>query len=257
MNHKKVRLIFLLLFSGLVFASAAFGLSYYFPALAIILYVLIAIRGSFDIGSNYHIRSYCSASTTFGKTISITFDDGPHPNTNKVLDVLARYNAKATFFCIGKNVLQFPEIMERIITEGHIVGNHTFNHSNWFDFYNRGRVLAEIRNTDAVLSGYVHRQIKYFRPPYGVTNPSIMKALKISGHYVIGWNIRSMDTVLKNENAIFDRITKKLKPGAVVLLHDRVPQTDAVVERLLSHLQDNNYKVVPLEDLISIPAYED
>jgi peptidoglycan/xylan/chitin deacetylase (PgdA/CDA1 family) len=221
------------------------------------LWILIVFWGSAFIGSNYHVRAYCSNPSETEKKITLTFDDGPHEMTVLVLDVLRQYNAKATFFCIGKNIEAHPDILKKIIDEGHTVGNHSYGHSPFFDFYRKKQVIAEIEQTDALIESVLGKKPILFRPPYGVTNPSIRRALAVTKHKTIGWNIRSLDGGTKNEKFIFDRIIKRIKPGGIVLLHDTSIQTVNVLEQLLSFLQKNNYSVVPLEELLNIKAYED
>ena len=94
-----------------------------------------------------------------------------------------------------------------------------------------------------------------FRPPYGVTNPAISKAIKQTHHHVIGWNIRSLDTVKKNEQQILNRITKNIAPGSVILLHDTKEITVCVLEQLLLFLQKNGYQAVTIDTLFNIEAY--
>lgn len=221
-----------------------------------ILWFLIVFWGSSYIGSNYHVKTYCSNSLETEKKIALTFDDGPNEMTLLVLDVLKKYNAKATFFCIGKNIEAHPDILKRTIEEGHTIGNHSYSHSPFFDFYRKEQVIAEIERTDALIESVLGKKTILFRPPYGITNPSIRRALAVTQHKTIGWNIRSLDGIIKNEKFLLDRIIKRIKPGGVVLLHDTSIQTINVLEELLSYLQKNNYSVVPLEDLLNIKAYE-
>jgi peptidoglycan/xylan/chitin deacetylase (PgdA/CDA1 family) len=221
-----------------------------------ILWFLIVFLGSAYIGSNYHVNAYCSNPSETEKKITLTFDDGPHEMTVLVLEVLRRYNAKATFFCIGKNIEAHPDIFKKIIEEGHTVGNHSYSHSHFFDFYRKKQVITEIEQTDALIESVLGKKPRLFRPPYGVTNPSIRRALAFTQHKTIGWNIRSLDGGTKNEKFIFDRIIKRIKPGGIVLLHDTSIQTVNVLEQLLLFLQKNNYAVVPLEELLNIKAYE-
>ena len=219
------------------------------------LWFLIVFWGSTFVASNYHVKTYCGNPLENQKKIAITFDDGPNEMTLSVLDVLRKYNAKATFFCIGKNIETHPDILKKMIKEGHVVGNHSYSHSSFFDFYKKNKIIAEIEQTDALIESVSGLKTKLFRPPYGVTNPSIRRALKVTKHQTIGWNIRSLDGIIKNEKFLLDRIIKRIKPGGIVLLHDTSSQTVSVLEELLSFLQKNNYTVVPLEELLNIKAY--
>jgi peptidoglycan/xylan/chitin deacetylase (PgdA/CDA1 family) len=218
---------------------------------------LIVFWGSAFIGSNYHVKTYCGNPLEKEKKIALTFDDGPHEMTLLVLDVLKKYNIRATFFCIGKNIETHPEILRKVIEDGHTVGNHTYSHAPFFDFYRKKQVIAEIEKTDALIESILGKKTNLFRPPYGVTNPSIRRALEITKHKTIGWNIRSLDGVVKKENFLLNRIIKRIKPGGIVLLHDTSIQTVTVLEQLLSTLQQTNYSVVPLDELLNIKAYED
>lgn len=216
---------------------------------------VILFIGSFFISSNFHVKAYCCDPLESQKIIALTFDDGPNENTLLVLEILKKYHVKATFFCIGKNIEKQPEILKRIIEEGHIVGNHSYSHSTFFDFYRKSRLIEEIRKTDALIESILGKKVKLFRPPYGVTNPSIRRALEVTKHKVIGWNIRSLDGILKDEKFIFARIKNRIAPGGIVLLHDTL-HTVKVLERLMLHLEENNYKVVSIEALLEIKAYE-
>lgn len=209
------------------------------------------------IKSNYHVRAYCNNPSLTKKKIALTFDDGPSEITLEVLDVLKKYDIKATFFCIGKNIEKHPEIIERILSEGHQVGNHSYSHSRFFDFYNTKKILKELEKTDVLLEKFTAKKIKFFRPPYGVTTPSIRRALKISKHSVIGWNIRSFDGGIKDQKIIYNRIIKRVSPGGIVLLHDTATHSVLVLEQFLQFLQQNNYTVISVEKLLNLKAYED
>ena len=223
----------------------------------ILIWLGINTVGSALISSNYHVKAFCNNPSETEKKIAITFDDGPSDYTLEVLDLLKKYNTSATFFCIGKNIEAYPEIVKQIIAEGHLVGNHSYSHSPFFDFYNAKKITEEIQQTDMLLKKYTSKKINFFRPPYGVTTPSIRRALKISGHKVIGWNIRSLDGGTKNQNLIFNRIIKRISPGGIVLLHDTASHSVLVLEQFLQFLQKQNYQVVSVEELLNLKAYED
>ena len=227
-----------------------------YVVLVLCIWFLIVFIGSSFIASNYHVKTYCSNPSISEKKIAITFDDGPHEITLSVLEVLKKYNVKATFFCIGKNIELHPKILKRTINEGHAIGNHSYSHAPFFDFYNKDQVIAEIEKTDILIESVLGTKTTLFRPPYGVTNPSIRRALAVTKHKTIGWNIRSLDGIIKNEKFLISRIIKSIKPGGIVLLHDTSMETVNVLEQVLYFLEKNNYSVVPLEELLNIKAYE-
>ncbi|WP_281321870.1 polysaccharide deacetylase family protein [Flavobacterium aestivum] len=257
MKHKIATFFFISVLTLLTLVSFFVVVEIKYFVLIAILWFLVVFWGSAYIASNYHVTAYCNNPLEKEKKIALTFDDGPHEMTTPVLEILRQYNAKATFFCIGKNIESHPDILKKITEEGHTVGNHSYSHSPFFDFYRKKQVITEIEQTDALIESVSGKKPILFRPPYGVTNPSIRRALAVTKHKTIGWNIRSLDGGTKNEKFIFGRIIKRIKPGGIVLLHDTSIQTVNVLEQLLSFLHKNNYRVVPLEELLNIKAYED
>lgn len=257
LKHKNVNVFFVLVLMLLALASLYVAIEIKYFVLVVCLWFLIVFWGSSFIASNYHIKTYCSNILVTEKKIALTFDDGPNEITALVLNVLKLYNVKATFFCIGKNIINHPDILKKTIEEGHTIGNHSYSHSPFFDFYKKKQVIAEIEKTDALIESVLGKKTKLFRPPYGVTNPSIRRAIAVTNHKTIGWNIRSLDGVVKNEKFLLNRIIKRIKPGGIVLLHDTSIQTVQVLEQLLSFFEENDYSVVPLEELLNIKAYED
>jgi len=255
-THKNISLffIFLLLLLFLVNFYTAINLLWFIGI--IIIWIGINAFGSARISSNYHVKAFCNNASETEKKIALTFDDGPSIFTLEVLDLLKKYDAKATFFCIGKNVEAHPEIVKKIIAEGHLVGNHSYSHSKFFDFYNAKKIIEEIQKTDELLEKITSKKINFFRPPYGVTTPSIRRALKLTGHKVIGWNIRSLDGGTKDQNLIFNRIIKRVSPGGIVLLHDTGSHSVSVLEQFLQFLQQNKYEVISVEELLNLKAYE-
>ena len=206
--------------------------------------------GAFDLRLNYFTTVFTKAETN-KKVIALTFDDGPTEFTPQILDLLKKNQAKATFFCIGSQIEKYPEILERIIKEGHQVANHTFSHTNKMGFLSKDEVIDEISKTDSILMKFGVKS-NDFRPPFGVTNPNIAKAISVTNKQVIGWNIRSLDTVIEDENKILNRIVPNLKPGSIVLLHDKFQRSVNVLEQLLQVLKENNYETLTVSELKNI-----
>lgn len=252
LRHKYSVVIFFLLLAFLFFIKASL-LTY---VLLFFVFLGITSWGAFDIRLNYFSKNICKSSPTSKKEIALTFDDGPHEITAEILDVLLKYNAKATFFCIGKQIEKQPLIFKRIVAEGHIVGNHSYSHSNWNGFFSTHKIVSEIKQTEDLIFQLVNKKPKLFRPPFGVTNPNIAKAINRTRQTVIGWNVRSLDTVIESENAVLNRIKKRIQPGSIVLLHDTSTKTVHVLEQLLLFLQTQDYKIKTIEELLEIPAYE-
>lgn len=256
-THKNISLFFIFLLLLLFLLNFYIAINIWWFVAIILVWLGINAFGSSRISSNYHVKAFCNNPFEKEKKIAITFDDGPSVFTLEVLELLKKYNAKATFFCIGKNIETHPEIVKQIIAEGHLVGNHSYTHSKFFDFYNAKKITEELQKTDSLLEKFTSKKINFFRPPYGVTTPSIRRALQLTGHKVIGWNIRSLDGGTKNQNLIFNRIIKRVSPGGIVLLHDTGSHSVLVLEQFLQFLQQNNYEVISVEELLNLKAYED
>ncbi len=183
--------------------------------------------------------------------VYLTFDDGPHPVfTLEILKVLKKHNAKATFFCIGKNIEKYPELFKKIRMEGHLTGNHSFKHSNANGFLSSDAIYKDLKKTQDLLLKLSKQHNVLFRPPFGVTNPNIAKAVKKHRLITVGWSIRSYDTVAKSPQKVFEKINKKIIAGDIVLLHDTSNLTVTVLEQLLISLESKQLKPVTLNTLI-------
>ncbi|WP_228852839.1 polysaccharide deacetylase family protein [Aegicerativicinus sediminis] len=186
------------------------------------------------------------------KVVAITFDDGPDPEiTPKVLKQLEKHKAKATFFCIGKNIVKHPEIIQTQDKLGNEIANHSYFHGNFIDFHNSVGWIKEIIKTDQAVETSISKRPNYFRAPYGVTTPHLARALKTTGHQIIGWSIRSYDTFINNPYRIFTRIKKRIHPGAIILLHDTNERCPVVLEQLLIFLKEEGYRTVTVKELLN------
>ncbi len=151
---------------------------------------------------------------TSEKKVFLTFDDGPHPeHTAFVLDLLKEHNQKATFFCIGDNVRKFPETFERILADGHRVGNHTFHHLKG----NQTKV-ADYEKDVEECALYVKSDL--FRPPYGRMTNAQFKVLS-PAYRIVMWSLLSLDYLKNLDNdAMLPKLCKHTKPGSIVVFHD-------------------------------------
>ncbi len=257
LKHKNIIFLCISLLVFLAFLSFYREVKWWNFLLVALFWLIMTIWGSSDIKLGYFVKTYCSNDNEKEQKIAISFDDGPHPMTEKVLDLLQKYDVKATFFCIGSQIEKYPDIFKRILNEGHIVGNHTFTHSNRFGVFSTEKVIAEIVQTNEIIQRLSGKKVLFFRPPFGVTNPKISRAITTTKHKVIGWNIRSLDTVIEKEDRILKRIKKRVTPGGIILLHDTTQKTVNVLERLLLFLQTEKYSIIPIDKLLNLKAYED
>lgn len=164
-------------------------------------------------------------------TIFLTFDDGPIPElTEWILDLLDEYKAKATFFCVGNNALKYPELISRIKTEGHSIGNHTMNHVNGWNT-NIDTYLKEVREANEILS------TKLFRPPYGKMKPQQYNALK-KEYKIIMWSFLTYDFLPQLDmDVVFEKYVKSHKSGDIIVLHDNI-KSESQIKQLLPQLLD-------------------
>lgn len=214
--------------------------------LTCILIIAFLVWASASIRSGVYLKAFCREKTS-DKVVYLTFDDGPSgAETEAVLDVLKARGAVATFFIIGKNVKGQEPLLRRILAEGHSVGIHTFSHANTFSLYSKRLMVNDIDECKSILDRLSGRDVRLFRPPFGVVNPTIAYAVKKLGLETVGWSIRSFDTRDyhqddKSRNLVLDRIIRQLEPGSVILLHDRLPGESALVSRLLDFLDAAGY----------------
>ncbi len=247
---------FVFLFLLNILGFAGFGIHYWHYLILIGIYVTVSVTLSFFIRSCFHLKAFSNGITT-EKIISITFDDGPDTEyTNRILDVLKDAGITATFFCIGRKIDGNEELLKRMDNDGHLIGTHSYSHSNWFDFFPPRRMKKEFLRTEEKIIHITGKRPLMFRPPYGVINPMVKRALHGTGYHVIGFSNRAWDTVAKKEGKILSRITRSLKPGDIVLLHDTVQQNINVLKSFLDYLTQNGYQVVSLDKLLNIIPYE-
>jgi peptidoglycan-N-acetylglucosamine deacetylase len=224
---------------------------YWYVAI-VVLYLIISGIGSVILSMQFFVPVISG-----GKGgVSLSFDDGPVVGkTEKILEILKRENVPAAFFCIGKRISDNPELARRIIDEGHIIGNHSYFHRATFDLQSSTMITKELADTDSAIHRLTGMRPRFFRPPYGVTNPMVAKAVKRRNYKVIGWTVRSFDTVIKDPTRLLERVTKPLKSGDIILFHDHCDSTADILPDLLAHIRKSGLKVVRIDDLINEKAY--
>jgi len=181
-----------------------------------------------------------------GKTIYLTFDDGPVEGvTDKVLEILRRYNAKATFFCIGRNVVRYPRLLERILEEGHVVGNHTFTHPNAWTSGSEN-YLKDTAQAAKIIPG------KLFRPPYGRLTPVVLTRLK-KDYRVVMWDVLSRDyDAAVNPEQVYQNVTQHAREGSIIVFHDSQKAAHNVLPalpRILDFFSEKGYAFNSLQVL--------
>ena len=188
------------------------------------------------------------------RCVALTFDDGPDSRSTPVLlDLLREAGVSAAFFCVGERVAANPGLAARIVREGHLLENHSYAHSNLTNFFGRARLKAELEQTQLVIRQATGIAPKLFRPPMGLSNPRVFAAARALGLRVIGWSARGLDTITGEPERVVARIVRRLRPGAIVLLHDGgIPAERLVltVTSLLAKLREQDYEVVRLDRML-------
>ncbi len=149
-----------------------------------------------------------------------------------------------------------PELVSEMVSRGHIVGVHSMFHSLRFTFGSTDYVTREIRETGQLIEEITGESPVLFRPPYGVSNPHIAKAVRGLGYKIIGWSLRSLDTILDKEK-IKSRIYKRLGSGKVILLHDNRKTTVDILQDLISHCHSSGYIFSGIREMLGIKPYRD
>ena len=256
LTFKNTNIVFLLLLMLMVSLNFTTGIMpVYLYLLLIIIYIGVVSYGCISIQSGFFIQSLCALKTS-EKIIAISFDDGPAKSfTPDILKILKENNIEATFFCIGKNIPGNENILQQIINDGHIIGNHTNSHNSLFDIFSANKMLRDIQLMDDAMVSETGLKPALFRPPYGITNPNLKKAI-IKGKYIsVGWSVRSLDTVATDKNKLLDKINCRLHPGAIYLFHDTKSITTEVLPSFIQFVKENGYTIVRLDKMLNLKAY--
>lgn len=181
------------------------------------------------------------------KKVALTFDDGPDDEyTPMLLDGLAERNVKATFFVIGKQAEANPEIMERMVKEGHLIGNHTYNHVD-IRHMTESAALEEIEKANEVIAKYTGEEPCFLRPPFGNGSSKVEQQTEM---IQVLWTIDTMDWSCKNESKICHAVYDKIKENSIILMHDEYPATVRAAFDIIDQLQKEGYEFVTVDEII-------
>lgn len=255
LTFRNTSIAFIILLIIAVSFDAYSGIPFFMYLLLLLMYSGIVFYGCYFVDSNFFLPVICSA-TTDQKIIAISFDDGPsNEHTPEILQMLKHQGVEAAFFCIGNRISGNEELFKQLIGEGHVIGNHSYSHHVWFDLFSAKKMLADLRMMDVEMEKVTGLQPKLFRPPYGVTNPNLKKAIIDGGYTPVGWSVRSMDTVIMSEKKLLHKITSALKPGAIFLFHDTSQTTLAVLPAFITLVKESGYAIVRLDKMLHLKPY--
>jgi peptidoglycan-N-acetylglucosamine deacetylase len=184
------------------------------------------------------------------RALYLTFDDGPHPEfTPRVLDLLAANDARGSFFLLGEAVERYPKIVERIVADGHLIGNHSYNHPR-FAKLSWQKQVAQIERTDTLLASFDSGRMHRFRPPSGLFTAAMLVSCAIRGRNITYWSYDSLDYQRKPAADVIGMLRADA-PGAgdIVLMHDDNAATADVLEALLPEWRANGFamRALPAE----------
>lgn len=209
--------------------------------------ILLCIPGIVDYRTALVTSDSVSDSVENIKKIAITFDDGPHPHyTEQLLDGLRERDVKATFFVLGKHAEQYPELVERMCEEGHLIGNHTYSHIQ-LNQRNREAFRDELIKTSELIEELTGQEVQYVRPPYGTWDKKLEEELNM---FPVLWNVDPLDWSSKNVAGIVQKVESKAKENSIILMHDEYKTTVTAALQIIDDLMEEGYEFVTVEEIL-------
>jgi peptidoglycan/xylan/chitin deacetylase (PgdA/CDA1 family) len=178
------------------------------------------------------------------KCIALTFDDGPSRYTSTLLDTLRKYDAKATFFLVGRQVQKYPDLVKRMAARGHEIGNHTWSHPHLSELF-EGEIDVQLTKTQDIIRKTVGKRPAIMRPPFGETDQRVAAVAAELGLPQILWTGSTRDWASRDADAITERTLALARRNGIILLHDTEPETVKAVPRILRALKKQGYRFVP------------
>ena len=214
------------------------------------LLLLLCLSLTLSVGAESEVLRHVP---TDGMQIAITFDDGPHPTlTPRILEILERYGVSATFFMVGRNVINYPDAARAVLAAGHEIGNHTFTHGR-VAALNEATLAEEIGRCEDALEELCEYRPHLFRPPEGALTEALMRCTETGDYRVVLWSLDTRDWENKNADEIVACVLQRIKPGDIILMHDyigRKSKTPEALERLLPELLRRGFEPVTVSRLL-------
>lgn len=187
---------------------------------------------------------------TTEKKIAISFDAAwGAEKTPQILDIMKKYHIKTTFFLVGFWVDKYPDMVKRIVAEGHEIGNHSSTHPD-FRTISSGKVIEELSKTSDKIKALTGKSPTLFRPPYGEYNNNVIEISNREGYQVIKWSVDSLDWKDLSASQIFQRVAVGIKPGDIVLFHNNGKYTVESLTPIIEKIQKDGYKIVPISEIL-------
>lgn len=183
------------------------------------------------------------------KCVALTLDDGPVAGTAKVLSLLRRKHAHATFFVMGTQARAHPGLIRRMVADGHAVGNHSWNHPEFWHLSGKG-ITRQLARTDAVVKRAAGTRPSLLRPPFGEVDRRVRKAAKARGQAIILWDVDPRDWKDRKAATVAKRVLRQTHRGSIILVHDVWPSTRHALPRIIDGLQARGFTLVTVPELL-------
>lgn len=191
-----------------------------------------------------------SQGSNLRKEVALTFDDGPHPVlTLQLLDILRAHRVKATFFVLGERVKLYPWTLQRIVDEGHEIGNHSYSHRSFLHL-SPDSIRQEIDQTQEIIKFTVGFEPLLFRPPYGSYRESTRELCTEDHLEMVLWSVDSEDWKLRDPDMVYHEIMSQVRNGSIILCHDIHPTTIQAMSRVIESLQEDGYEFKTVSEII-------
>jgi len=184
------------------------------------------------------------------KEIALTFDDGPHPKyTRELLEILKKYNVKATFFVVGKQAKKYPHLVKMQKRQGHLIGNHTYDHVNLLTVSTQ-EAFIQIKAAGKTIGALCGRPPHLFRPPGGNYNRAVIDIAETLGYTTVLWTANAGDCESISRGAMKWRIYSRLGNGGIILMHDGIQKTLDILPTTIENLRAKGYKFVTIDEML-------
>jgi peptidoglycan/xylan/chitin deacetylase (PgdA/CDA1 family) len=195
------------------------------------------------------------------REVALTFDDGPDAVfTPQILNVLRRTGVKATFFVVGRRVQRYPRVLQRMLREGHEVGNHSWSHPK-MSRQSAGRVRTELQRASDEVNRVGNVRPRFFRPPYGALSETVIREAVAEGYKIILWNVDSLDWSGIPATIVTTNVLSHIRPGSITLMHSatgrggNLHNTVQALPSIIRRMRREGYRFVKISELLDLPAY--
>lgn len=248
--------------AALLIALALFFIKPVLSAIVLLLFLLLCLSAPFFPCCSFFLPIICRGKTGT-KGVALTFDDSPSPESTPILlDLLARHGLQATFFVVGEKAARYPELIKKILNQGHTIGNHSLRHDPLLMLRSANTLQADIHATQEILKKFSIQPL-VFRPPAGITNPHLGKVLTREGLIAVNYSCRALDRGNRKINNLSEKILNRLQPGDIIMLHDLPPYQIHLsdywgkeLDRFFIALK-NSFTVESLEKILKRPVMKD